>query len=159
MLQSHHLISNISATPFLVHESDRESKIIRSAISSHVPVNFTRFEKHSWFSMQPVERATHDNQLCFVNTGNAFVHLHCSTQSIMQKSAVFSLCSYTSPSSISDWSCEKKKNSNCMKPFICIGVRFVQEIWTSVFISRSGALWRAQLVAEKPSLLQNLSSM
>jgi len=36
MLQSHHLISNISTTPPLADESDRESKIVNSATSSHV---------------------------------------------------------------------------------------------------------------------------
>jgi len=28
-------------------------------------VEFTRFEKHSWFSLRPAERATHDNLICF----------------------------------------------------------------------------------------------
>jgi len=28
-------------------------------------VNFTRFEKHSWFSLRPAQQATHDNSLCF----------------------------------------------------------------------------------------------
>jgi len=43
----------------------------------------------------------------------------------------------------------KRKKSNCIKPLICVGVRFVQEMWTSVFITRSRALWRAQRVAKK----------
>jgi len=72
-------------------------------------VDFTPFEKHAWFSLRPAEQATHDNQLCIVKTGNAFAHLRCSTQSIMKKSAIFSPCSYTSPWSISDRSCETKK--------------------------------------------------
>jgi len=54
-------------------------------------VDFMRFEKHSWFSLRPAVRATHDNQLCFVKTSNAFVHLHCSTQSIMKKVLSFHL--------------------------------------------------------------------
>ena len=54
-------------------------------------VTFTRFEKPSWFSLRPTVRATHDNQLFFVNTDNAFVHLHCSTQSIMKKVLSFHL--------------------------------------------------------------------
>ena len=53
--------------------------------------NFTQFEKHSWFSLWPAVRATHDNQLCFVKTDNAFVHLHCSTQSITKKVLSFHL--------------------------------------------------------------------
>jgi len=54
-------------------------------------VNFSRFEKHSWFKLQPAQRATHDNRLCFGKTDNAFVHLHCSTQSIMKKVLSFRL--------------------------------------------------------------------
>jgi len=79
-------------------------------------VNFTWFEKHSRFSLRPAERATHDNQLCF------FKDWQCICPSPLQytiyygKSAVFSPCSYTSPSSISDWSCETQKKSNCINP-------------------------------------------
>ena len=70
-------------------------------------VDFTPFEKHSRFSLRPADKPTHDNQLCFVKTGNAFAHLRCSTQSIMKK-VLSSPCFYTSPWSISDRSCETK---------------------------------------------------
>ena len=52
-----------------------------------------------------------------------------------------------------------EKKSICIKPFICVGVRFVKEIWTSVFITRSRALWQPSELQKKTSLLQNLSSM
>jgi len=35
-------------------------------------VYFAPFEKTSRFSLRPAEQATHDNQLCFAKTGNAF---------------------------------------------------------------------------------------
>jgi len=34
--------------------------------------DFTSCEKNSWLSSRPAEKATHDNQLCFAKTGNAF---------------------------------------------------------------------------------------
>jgi len=51
-------------------------------------VDFTQFEKHSRFSLRPAEQATHDNQLCFAKTGNAFARLRCSTQSITASSSL-----------------------------------------------------------------------
>ena len=53
----------------------------------------------------------------------------------------------------------KRKKSIYIKPLICVGVCFVWEIWTNVFITRLRALWQSQQVAEKSSLWQNLSSM
>jgi len=39
-------------------------------------VDFTPFEKHSWFSLRPAQQATHDNWLCFVKTVNASKNCH-----------------------------------------------------------------------------------
>ena len=41
-------------------------------------VDFTPFEKHSWFLLRLAQQATHDNRLCFVKTVNASKNRHCS---------------------------------------------------------------------------------
>jgi len=39
-------------------------------------VDFTSFEKHSWFLLQPAQQATHDNRLCFVKIVSASKNRH-----------------------------------------------------------------------------------
>jgi len=82
-------------------------------------VDFTPFEKHSRFSLRPSEQVTHDNQLCFVKTGNAFAHLRCSTQSIMKKVLSFHrvLRLHVDPYRIGR---VKLKKSIYIKPLICV---------------------------------------
>ena len=87
-------------------------------------VDFTQFEKHSLFSLRPAEQATHDNQLCFAKTGNAFAHLRFTTQSIMKKVLSFHLV-LTLHLDAYRIGRVKRKKSICIKPLICVGMRFV----------------------------------
>ena len=87
-------------------------------------VDFMPFGKHSRFSLRPAEQATHDNQLYFAKTGNAFAHLRFSTQSIMKKVLSFHLVLTLHVDTYRIGRVIRKKSIN-IKPLICIGVRFV----------------------------------
>ena len=120
-------------------------------------VNFTRLEKHSWFSLRPAARATHDNLICFCKDWQCICPSPLQYTIYYEKSAVFSLCSYTSPSSISDWSCETQKKSNCIKPpaLACVLFKKYGRALSSPVHMRCDS----QANCGKPSLLQSLSNM
>ena len=121
-------------------------------------INFTRFEKHSWFSLQPAVQATHDNQLCFVKTDHAFVHLHCSTQSIMKKVLPFHLvlALHLHQYRIGH---VKQKTVELYKTLYLRWCAFCLRNMDERFHHLFTCVVTAQRIAEKPGLLQNLSRM
>jgi len=121
-------------------------------------VNFTRFEKHSWFSLRPAVRATHDNQLCFVKTDNAFVHLHCSTQCILKKVLSFHLVLTLHLHQYRIGRAKRKK----VELYETLYLRWCAFCFRNMderFHHPFTCVVTTQRIAEKTNLLQNLSSM